>query len=250
MANFGGHLFWGLGTGVILSKIGVKFHYIQPIEIGIVTILAMTGASIPDIDYGKIDAKDSKTGEIVERESKPFQIFTKLLSLIISIPSAYYFSHYRFPVYGVIGTICSFFIFYIIFYLSIRWLLKNVTTHRGVMHSIPFAILSAEVAYLIFSSEYTLILLTVLFDVVSKRLPHFAFESLSKNLPEYSAIAVFFGFLSHLIVDEVYSIGWGGRKRTSYFRTALNIYSDKSTKFANFALYSIVIALAVISFRR
>jgi hypothetical protein len=118
------------------------------------------------------------------------------------------------------------------------------------MHSIPFAILSAEVAYLIFSSEYTLILLTVLFDVVSKRLPHFAFESLSKNLPEYSAIAVFFGFLSHLIVDEVYSIGWGGRKRTSYFRTALNIYSDKSTKFANFALYSIVIALAVISFRR
>lgn len=235
MANFEGHLSWGFGTGVILSVIGLKFHHIQPIEMAPVAILAMVGASIPDIDYGRINATDSKTGRPIERESKPFQIFTSLLSLSISILSAYYF-YYFIPIINakikaIPGIIISTIIFYIIFYLAIRWLLKNVTTHRGVMHSIPFAILCAELTYLIFSSEYTLTFLASLFKIASEK------------LPEYSAAAVFLGFISHLIVDEAHSIGWGRRNRTSYFGTAFTMYSKNSSLLANFILYSLVIAL-------
>jgi membrane-bound metal-dependent hydrolase YbcI (DUF457 family) len=76
-------------------------------------------------------------------------------------------------------------------YLAIRfgasWLFKHLTVHRGMFHSLPAAAIAAEVAYLLQHSaepngRYTL------------------------------AGGVFLGFLSHLVLDELWSVNAQGLK--------------------------------------
>jgi membrane-bound metal-dependent hydrolase YbcI (DUF457 family) len=93
-------------------------------------------------------------------------------------------------------------------YLLIRFglaaLLRRYTTHRGMFHSLPAAIIMGELAFLLATGE----------DV---------------RLRLYTAGAVFLGYVSHLVLDELYSIEWyRGRlrlKRT--FGSALKLFSRK-----------------------
>jgi hypothetical protein len=88
-------------------------------------------------------------------------------------------------------------------YLLIRFggmaLLKFFTTHRGMFHSLPAAAIFGEIAFLLASGDNTIRL--------------------------YKAGAVVLGYLSHLLLDEVYSFQWSrGRVRLkSSFGTALKI---------------------------
>lgn len=78
-------------------------------------------------------------------------------------------------------------------------LLKFFTEHRGMFHSLPAAAIFGEVAYLLASGD--------------------------TNLKLYKAGAVVLGYLSHLLLDEVYSFSWSrGRVRLkSSFGTALKL---------------------------
>jgi hypothetical protein len=227
MANFEGHIVWGLGSGVALAATGLKLNYIRPMEAGIGVILVLVGTSIPDIDYGK----DPITKE--EKESKPFLFFTFLLSLGLSVLFyLYYFD--SITASFEFDSVQGIFLFYLIlalFVLSIRFFMRNITTHRGVIHSIPFAILCAELAYMTFASKDVLALLPS-----------------ANKLAGYFTAAVFLGYLTHLLVDELYSIKWiesfkarRFRKKKS-FGSALTPYSKKS-RVLYFVLYLLVIAL-------
>ena len=72
-------------------------------------------------------------------------------------------------------------------YLFIRFviaeLLKRYTVHRGMFHSIPAAIIFAEIGFLLCASD----------DV---------------HMRYYKAGGVLLGVLSHLLLDELYSIEW------------------------------------------
>jgi hypothetical protein len=72
-----------------------------------------------------------------------------------------------------------------ILYLLIRFggaaLLRKYTVHRGMFHSIPAAVIAAEVAFLLASGD-------------------------DMNLRIYKAGGVFVGYMSHLILDEIYSV--------------------------------------------
>ena len=72
-------------------------------------------------------------------------------------------------------------------YLLIRFglaaLLKRYTVHRGMFHSLPAAAIFGEIAFLLASGD----------DV---------------RLRVYKAGAVVLGYLSHLVLDEIYSIEW------------------------------------------
>ena len=237
MTDFKEHLAWGLMGGIALAAAGLKFNYVRPVEAGIGVILAMVGAGIPDIDLGK----DPITKE--KNESNPFQIFTSFLSLGISIIFYFYFLNSVMntisffqkpnPVISVQGVAISvqgmfvFFFIFVLFFVFIRILMKNITTHRGVIHSIPFAILCTELTYMIFTSDYILTL--------------FISASASKMLPEYFTVAVFLGCLTHLIADEFHSIRQDWTLKES-FGTACTLYS-KDSPVAYFVLYSLVIAL-------
>ncbi|MBN2023718.1 MAG: metal-dependent hydrolase [Pirellulales bacterium] len=71
-------------------------------------------------------------------------------------------------------------------YLTIRFglaaLLRRYTTHRGMFHSLPAALIAGEVAFLLVSGDVRLRL--------------------------YKAGAVVLGYVSHLVLDELYSIEW------------------------------------------
>ena len=77
----------------------------------------------------------------------------------------------------------------ILVYISIRYgastLLAMLSVHRGMFHSIPAAVIAAELAYLAYPSGSALVKLLM-------------------------AGGVAIGFLSHLVLDEIYSVQWNG----------------------------------------
>jgi membrane-bound metal-dependent hydrolase YbcI (DUF457 family) len=93
-------------------------------------------------------------------------------------------------------------------YLSIRFglarLLKAFTVHRGMFHSIPAAVIFFEIAFLLTSGS----------DV---------------RLRYYKAGAVALGYVSHLLLDELYSLEWyrGRWRLKKSFGTALKLFGDK-----------------------
>ena len=99
-------------------------------------------------------------------------------------------------------------------YLTIRFgvstLLKRFAIHRGMFHSLPAALIAGEIAFLAFSSEQPL-------------------------YRYFICSAVVVGFLSHLILDEIWSVKLGmfGPSFKKSFGTAL--------KFAGPTLWSNVL---------
>ena len=89
-------------------------------------------------------------------------------------------------------------------YLLIRFgmaeLLRRWTTHRGMFHSLPAALIAGQVAFLLASGDVPLRI--------------------------YKAAAVVLGFIIHLALDEIYAIEWyRGRLRTKKsFGTAMKPY--------------------------
>lgn len=92
-------------------------------------------------------------------------------------------------------------------YFSVRFglaaFLKKFTVHRGMFHSLPAAAIFGLLAFWLCSGN------------VDSRY--------------YKSAAVVAGFLSHLLLDEIYSIEWtGGRLRLKKsFGTALKMFSGK-----------------------
>ena len=104
-----------------------------------------------------------------------------------------------------------------VMYVGIRFgiggIFKRFTKHRGMWHSIPAALIAGLVTYLVCLSPE-----------VSVRL--------------FKSWAVVIGFVSHLILDEIYSVDWRGRKIRvkRSFGTALKWYAPGNT-WANVTTY-------------
>lgn len=89
-------------------------------------------------------------------------------------------------------------------YLFIRYVVsgwfKRVTVHRGIFHSIPAMFISGMIIYLTYRSP-------------------------DRNLRIYLAVGTMLGFLSHLVLDEIYSVDFNG------FRVQLNNFAGSALKF-------------------
>ncbi len=88
-------------------------------------------------------------------------------------------------------------------YLFVRFgighMLKHWTVHRGIFHSFPVALIFTELAFLICSSG----------DLHSRY---------------FKSAAISIGFLSHLILDEIWSIDFRHARLKSSFGTALKFW--------------------------
>lgn len=93
-------------------------------------------------------------------------------------------------------------------YLLIRFgatsLLKRYTVHRGMFHSLPAAIIFGEIAFLLASGA-------------------------DWRIRAFKAGAVVVGYLSHLMLDEVYSIQWTRARVKQSFGTAMKLFSHSWT---------------------
>ncbi len=111
-----------------------------------------------------------------------------------------------------------------VIYVGIRFgvgeIFKRYTVHRGMWHSIPAALIAGMVAFLVcLSNDF--------------------------GIRMFKAWAVVMGFLSHLILDELYSIDLGGKRIRikKSFGTALKFWRHNSL-WANISTYGKLIILA------
>ncbi|MEX0937209.1 MAG: metal-dependent hydrolase [Pirellulales bacterium] len=109
-----------------------------------------------------------------------------------------------------------------IMYLLVRFVfadwLRRYTVHRGMFHSIPAALIFAELGFLVCGCD-------------------------NLQLRYYKAGAVFLGVMSHLLLDEIYSLQmYRGRLRLKKsFGTALKFWGDST--WANVSTYAKLIAV-------
>jgi membrane-bound metal-dependent hydrolase YbcI (DUF457 family) len=110
-------------------------------------------------------------------------------------------------------------------YLLIRFalaeLLKRFTVHRGMFHSLPAAAIAGEVAFLLTSGDL--------------------------QLRIYKAGAVAIGYLSHLLLDELYSVDYvrGRMKLKRSFGTGVKLFSKGF--FANAFTYACLACLTFLA---
>jgi membrane-bound metal-dependent hydrolase YbcI (DUF457 family) len=108
-------------------------------------------------------------------------------------------------------------------YLAIRFgfgeFLRRYTVHRGMFHSIPAAVIFAELAFLMCDCPQT-----------SHRL--------------FKAGAVLAGIMSHLVLDEIWAIDLKHGRLKKSFGTALKLFSG--SHFANVSTYGKLILLTML----
>ena len=110
-------------------------------------------------------------------------------------------------------------------YITIRFglaeLFRRYTVHRGMFHSLPAAAMAGLVAFVICE------------------VPQF-------EVRIYKSVAVVLGFLSHLILDEIYSIQVkGGVRIKKSFGSALKLWSK--SRWANISTYGKLVLLIAIA---
>lgn len=112
-------------------------------------------------------------------------------------------------------------IIYVGFRFGVGTLFKKYTVHRGMWHSIPAALIAGMVTFLICMCP-----------------------DLGERL--FKAWAVVIGFMSHLILDELYSIDLHGKRIRikKSFGTAVKFFSKR--RWANISTYGKLILLVVL----
>lgn len=101
---------------------------------------------------------------------------------------------------------------------------RRYTVHRGMWHSIPAALIACLFAFM-------------------------ASSCLDMNLRLYKTVAVFVGFMSHILLDEIWSIEYRrGRYLFKHsFGTALKFWSQNRT--ANLFCYSLLALLCFVAYQ-
>ncbi len=105
-----------------------------------------------------------------------------------------------------------------------KWVFKKFTIHRGVFHSIPAAIIFGLICFLIARNE-----------------------GMGRKLQLGLAIAGFSGYMTHLILDELWAVDFNGKKlkMKKSFGTAICLTSPGIWN--NVALYFTLVAISWLS---
>ena len=107
-------------------------------------------------------------------------------------------------------------------YIAIRFVavefFRRYTVHRGMWHSIPAAFVAGMIAYLVMPCP-------------------------SEGIRVYKSLAVFVGFMTHLILDEIWSLDFssGGFRVKKSFGTALKFFGNNWL--ANVSVYGKLVFL-------
>ena len=166
MASYKAHMAFGILTGIVWSIIIALLSIIAFWLIPVIFIITVIGAFLPDLD--------SDSGV-------PMRILLQFLSLVSVIIFLFYV--YKLDVdnlYLIFGW--SIFIIFFVYY-GVGGILKKMTRHRGIFHSVPAAILSVLISLSIVN-----------------------FFNISSVIKIIVCLSVGLGYLSHLLLDEMNSI--------------------------------------------
>ena len=163
MADFKTHLSGGIVTGLGVSAVSFFTTELDIVQVFSVFVMGTVGGMLPDID--------SDSG-------KPLSFLFGILSVLL--PALLLTKINRQDGLSPEFLLSYFVIAYFIINNVICEIIKKLTVHRGIMHSIPFAVLSGEISYLLFISS-------------------------GRTIAMIMGLAVFIGCIVHLILDELNS---------------------------------------------
>ncbi len=210
MANFKTHISVGIILGVCCAFFALLSKILQDWDnLSLVILFITIGSFLPDVD------SDS---------SLPFKIVFYFLGIITAFFSLAWLMLNSNRILNLIFIPLG--IFFIIRFMF-GYIFKKFTRHRGIFHSIPMAIIS------ILSS---LILLN-------------KFSNFSYSINFLLSVSIGIGFISHLILDEIYAFtNFNGKKfhPNKNLGTALKLWSK--SKGVTFITYFIIIILILIIF--
>ena len=163
MASFKTHLTSGVLSGAGFSAAGLLTSALTVTQAGAVFTVGAFSGLLPDLD--------SDTGT-------PLTFLFQLISVII--PCIFFFTAAQYGGNSPEFLICYFTLSYLFINYIVCSLIKKMTVHRGMMHSIPFALLCGGAGYLLFSKS-------------------------GGQIALIGGAAALFGCLLHLILDELNS---------------------------------------------
>lgn len=207
MGNFIHHNIGGVIIGSLCSVYSHLYCELPIIESISAGTLSYISSLLPDID-----SPTSKPAEFVAN-------ITSVLSssLFISYLAKQGIKSSYFPVFVIGG--------YIFTYIFIKQIIRRITHHRGVFHTIPASLIWGGCIYIVFKKE-TVVLQNIL------------------------ALSALFGYLTHLIIDELFAaidITGGTFMSKRSFGTALKLGSNSIP--VTLALYAILIGILWTCFR-
>lgn len=200
MANFKTHMVVGATVSGVSSTLLLSTGYISDSDAMLLFTLGTVGSLLPDID--------SKT-------SIPFRITFTLLSVFLSF--ILIFSKYD---YSIIERLILWLISFFFIKLILMRLFTELTSHRGIFHSIPMGILLGIVGVLALKTIFWL-------DV---------------TVTVWGGFFITLGFMTHLILDEIYSVDLTNKRIKKSFGTAFTLYK-KDNIFGTAIIYFLIIAL-------
>lgn len=182
--------------------------------LGTVSVISDFCSLIGGIVILFLAATSSAAPDIDSDTGRPRELVLSFLGIAIPIVLLFNISDSTSSENILAATLISFFLVrYILGYL-----LAKFTVHRGHWHSIPAAVLCSEITYLLF------------FDLpVKVRLLY--------------ALSVLGGFISHLLLDEMYSVKVLALDTKRSFGTALKFTGP--SKLQTFLLYFLIFCSAV-----
>ena len=164
MAGFQAHLTGGIASGAVISLIGLFTRDLTLTQATAIFVVGSVAGLLPDLD--------SDTG-------KPLTFLFQFISILI--PSMLIIEATRIGGDSPEFLICYLTISYLFINYIVCFIIRKITIHRGMMHSIPFAFACSGIGYLLFGSS-------------------------SEQMALIAGIAVFSGCFIHLVLDELNSI--------------------------------------------
>ncbi len=205
MANFRTHLTSASLISGLLSTALLKTGFYSPGQLILFFSMGSIGGILPDIDAD---------------ESIPLRSFV----ILFSIPLAVISTLTQSKVLSVIEIVVIFFLFFIFFRYILLHILKYLTTHRGMMHSLPASILFSMVI---------IVLMDFIFIV-------------PKGISWLSGFFFMIGYISHLLLDEFTGIKIFHFKTPGTGGNPLKIVDRNNLKIT-FIFYLLIILLVLIA---
>jgi hypothetical protein len=150
---------------------------------------------------------------------RPLREITTFMAAVVPAMLVRRFEHMGLSPESVILTAVT---IYVVIRFGFSWLLRHFTVHRGMFHSLPAAAIFGALTFLLAYND-------------------------DAALRWFTAGSVVLGYLSHLILDEIYSVQWDGAPRLKKsFGTALKLYGEGW--WPNISTYAklLVLTLAVV----
>ncbi|MDQ6974585.1 MAG: metal-dependent hydrolase [Mariprofundaceae bacterium] len=186
MANFKTHItvaaFGSMAaTAVCIQKIGISDEHAL-----ILFLLGCIAGMLPDID---------------SNHSIPAKWFFRSLTSTAVLAMAFY----SIPKFSIIVVLSYLFLTFVCVHFIVAYIIKSITSHRGLFHSVPAAGLFGLGMYFIGHHGFTW----------------------SEHFSWLAAMFVTGGYLLHLILDECYSVDLMGGRLKQSFGSALTIFNKR-----------------------